>query len=319
MAQASPYILLTGTANPKLAEDVAKKLKTKVYNPVTRFADSEVRIRIPVNLRRASVFIIQPTSPPNVDGYFIETLLMIDAARRASAHEITVVIPYFGYARQDRKDRPRVPISSSVIARCLEFAGANRIVTIDLHSDQQQGFVQIPWDNLYASYSLIPKINLLRLKNLIIAAPDKGGVVRATAYSKRVKNEGLTIVYKERDVDSANKSEALDLIGNVKDKSVLIIDDMIDAGGTLCNAVNLIAQRGAKEIWACAAHGLFSADALEKISKSPLKKVIITDTIKPRDEVLNNKKIEIISVAPLISEAIKRIISGASISEKLIL
>lgn len=319
MASNNSFVLLTGTANPELAEAIGKKLKTKVYNPVTRFSDSEIRIKIPVNLRRIPVFIIQPTCPPNVDGHFVEILLLIDAARRASAQDITAVIPYFGYARQDRKDRPRVPISASVIARSLEFAGAGRIVTVDLHSDQQQGFVQIPWDNLYASFCLIPKIKSLKLKDLVIAAPDKGGVLRATAYSKWLKNVGLAIVYKERDVNTANRSEALDLIGDVKGKNVLIVDDMVDGGGTLCNAANLIAQRGAKDIWACVAHGIFSGSALDRISDSPIKKLIITDTIKPGEEVMKNNKIEIVPIAPLLAEAIRRIISGDSISEKLIL
>lgn len=319
MASQIDYVLLSGTANPQLSFQVGKILKTKVYEPVTRFADGEVRIQIPVNIRRRSVIIIQPTCPPNVDQSIMELILMIDAAKRASASEIIAIIPYFGYARQDRKDRPRVPISSSVVARLIEHAGANRICTVDIHSDQEQGFVSTPWDNLYASFCLVPKIKKLKIKNLVIASPDKGGVPMATAFAKRLKATGLAIVYKERDVHLNDKAQSLDMIGDVNGKTVLMVDDLVSTAGTLCNGADLIKSRGAKNIIAAITHGIFSQDALERIASSPIEKLFITNTVPQRDEVLKSRKIEIVSVAPLIAEAIRRIETGESISEKLIL
>ncbi len=313
------FVLLTGTSNIPLAEEIGKILNKTVHQPVTKFADGETRIQIPINIRRGSVIIIQSTCPPDIDGSIMELLLMIDAAKRASAGEIIVVIPYFGYARQDRKDRPRVPVSASLIAQLLKHSGADKICTLDIHSDQSQGFVQIPWDNLYGSYCLVPRLEKEKFKNLIVASPDKGGVPIATAYAKRLAADGVAIVYKERDVNTVNQSEALDLIGNVSGKTVLLVDDMIDTARTLVNAAKLLKERGAGEIWASATHGVLSADALEKIENSPIEKVIITDTIPQPDKVVSNSKFEVISVADLLAEAIQRIESGKSISEKLIL
>lgn len=315
----SDFILLTGTSNLPLTREIGKLLGKTVYNPVTKFADGETRVQIPINIRRGSVIIIQSTCPPDIDGNIMELLLMIDASKRASADEIIVVIPYFGYARQDRKDRPRVPISSSVIAQAIEFAGADKICTIDIHSDQAQGFVQIPWDNLFGSYCLVPRLEKENFKNLVVASPDKGGVPIATAYAKRLGADGVAIVYKERDVASINQSEALDLIGDVKGKTVLLVDDMIDTARTLANAARLLKERGALSILAAATHGVLSADAIERIDNSPIEKVIITDTIPQQKLVTHNPKFEIISVATLVAEAIKRIESGQSISEKLII
>lgn len=313
------FVLLTGTSNLPLAEKIGKILGKTVYKPVTKFADGENRVQIPINIRRGSVVIIQSTCPPNVDSNIVELLLMIDAAKRASAEEIVVVIPYFAYARQDRKDRPRVPISASLIAQMIQHAGADKICALDIHSDQAQGFVQISWDNLFGSYCLVPRLEKENFKDLVVASPDKGGVPIATAFANRLGAEGVAIVYKERDVHTANASAALDLIGSVRDKNVILVDDMIDTGGTLVNAAKLIKERGAKTIWASATHGVLSADALEKINDSPIEKVIITDTIPQPEKVINNPKIEIISVANLLAEAIKRIESGDSISEKLII
>lgn len=313
------FVLLTGTANPKLANDIGKILKKKVHHPVTKFADGEKRVQVPINIRRGSVIIIQPTCPPNVDGNIMELLLILDAAKRASADEVIAIIPYFGYARQDRKDRPRVPVSASLIAKMIQKAGADKIATLDIHSDQAQGFVEIPWDNLFGSYCMVPRLEKEKFTNLVVASPDKGGVPIATAYANRLKADGVAIVYKERDVHTVNHSEALDLIGDVKDKNVLLVDDMIDTAGTLCNAANLIRQKGAKTIWAAATHGIFSKDALEKINKSKIEKVLVTDSIAHRDEVLNNPKIEVVSVASMLAEAIIRIESGDSISERLII
>lgn len=313
------FVLLTGSSNPALAEEVAKILGTKVHNPITKFADGESRVQIPINIRRGSVVIIQSTCPPNVDSNIVELLLMIDAAKRASADEVIVVIPYFGYARQDRKDRPRVPISSSLFAQAIEFAGADKICTLDIHSEQLQGFVKAPWDNLYASYSVIPRIEKENFKNLVVASPDKGGVPTATAYARRLNAEGVAIVYKVRDVNSSDQSEALDIIGDVEGKQVLLVDDMATTAGTLCNAALLISKRGAKNIWAAVTHGVLSPGAIDKINNSPIEKVLITDTIPQPDEVKNCPKIEIVSIANLLAEAILRIENGQSISEKLII
>lgn len=313
------FVLLTGTSNPKLAQDIAKLLKSEVYKPVSKFADGETRVQIPVNIRRGNVVIIQPTCPPDVDGSLIELLLMIDAAKRASANEIIVVIPYFGYSRQDRKDRPRVPISAALVAQLIEYAGADHIVTVDIHSDPQQGFAKVPWDNLYGSFCLVPRIQKEKFDNLVVASPDKGGVPIATAFANRLKAAGVAIVYKERDIATTNQSVALGLIGDVGGKNVLVVDDMIDTGGTLANAVSLLKKRGAKKIWASATHGIFSSDALVKIQNSPLEKVLVTDTVPQTEAVLKNPKIEIISVASMVAEAIKIIWSGGSISRKLII
>lgn len=309
--------LLTGSSNPKLAQDIAKILKKEVLYPIDQFADGEIRVAIPRNLRRNDIFIIQSTAP-KINDSIMELLLMIDASRRASANEITAVIPYFSYSRQDRKDRPRVPISSSMLVNLIRAAGANRIVTIDIHSEQQQGFFLGPWDNLYGSYVLIPAVKAMKIKNLVVASPDKGGVTKATAYARRLGAEGIAIVFKERDVSIANKSETLDVIGDVKGKNVLIVDDMIDTAGTLTNAADFLIKRGAKSVRAAATHGLFSDPAMERISASFLEEILVTDTITP-EKALRNKKVKVISVAPLLAEAIRRIETGESISEGLIL
>lgn len=313
------FVLLTGTSNLPLAEEIGKLLGKTVHKPVSKFADGEIRVQIPVNIRRGSVVIIQSTCPPDTDGSIMELLLMIDAVRRASAEEIIVMMPYFGYARQDRKDRPRVPVSASLIANLLQLAGANKICTLDIHSDQSQGFVKIPWDNLFGSYCLVPRLEKEQFKNLVVASPDKGGVPIATAYAKRLDADGVAIVYKERDVNAINQSEALDLIGNVNGKTVLLVDDMVDTAGTLVNAAQLLKQKGALSIWAAATHGVLSADAIERINNSPIEKIIITDSIPQPEKVTKNPKFEIISVAGLLAEAIQRIESGESISEKLII
>lgn len=310
--------VLTGSSNPKLARDIAKILKATECNPVTHFANGEVRVSIPRNLRRNDVFIIQPTFP-FVNDSLVELLLMIDAAKRSSANEITAVVPYFAYSRQDRKDQPRVPISSSLVAKMIETAGAQRIVTIDIHSEQQQGFFPGPWDNLYGSYALIPTLKKQKWSNLVVASPDKGGMTKAVAYAKRLEAGGVALVYKERDVATENKSEVLDMIGDVKGKNVLIVDDMIDAAGTITHAANFIAERGAKEVFAAASHGLFSPPALKRIEESKISKIFITDTVMVSEEVRKNPKIKIVSIAPLLAEAIRRIQTGESISEGLIL
>lgn len=308
------FVLLTGTANLKLSKDIGKLLKKQVHETVTEFADGEKRIVIPENLRRRDVFIIQPTGTP-VNDNIMELLLMIDAAKRSSASEITALVPYFGYARQDRKDRPRVPVSASLIAQLIEYAGADRIVTIDIHSEQEQGFILGPWDNLYGSYTLLPVLKKRFRKNLVVASPDKGGVTKATFYLHHLKADGLAIVFKVRDVYRENVSQALDMIGDVKGKDVLLVDDMIDTAGTICGAANLLKEKGARSICAAATHGLFSNPAMERIEKSALEQIFVTDTVPLKKDVLQSPKIKVASVAPLLAEAIKRIYNGDSISK----
>ncbi len=317
MANSNGFVLLTGSANLGLAQNVARILGKDVDETVTVFADGEKRIIIPENLRKRDVFIIQPTCPP-VDTNIMELLLIIDAVKRASAAEISAVIPYFGYSRQDRKDRPRVPISAALIGRLIEFAGADRILTVDIHSEQQPGFVEIPWDNLYSSYSLLPELKKYFGSDSVIASPDKGGVPKATFYADLLDAAGVAIVYKERDVMSRNESKVLDMIGDVNGKNVLIVDDMIDTAGTICDAAKQIKERGAKSVSVAATHGLFSGNAPEKIESANLERIFITDTVPIRKEMLANPKLVVISVANLLAEAINCIYNGDSISEKLI-
>jgi ribose-phosphate pyrophosphokinase len=312
------FILLTGRANPELAHAVGKILGIDVTNPITSFSDGEIRVRIQSNLRRRTVFIIQPTSAP-VNDNLMELILMTDAARRASASEIVAVVPYYGYSRQDRKEMSRVPISSSVVASLLVASGMDRILTVDIHSEQQEGFIAKPWDNLFGSYSLIPEIKKRKLTNLVVAAPDKGGMLQATAYAKLLGAKEIAVVYKQRDIMLNNVSNTLAMIGDVDGKNVLIVDDMIDTAGTIVNAANHMKAKGAKSIRVVATHGLFSGDALERIAGSAIEEMIVTDTIAHREEVKNNPKITIISVAPLLAQAILRIKNGKSISKDLIL
>lgn len=312
------FVLLSGRSNPKLAKDIGKILKKDVDMPISVFSDGEIRVKISPNLRRRHVCIIQSTSHP-VNDNLMELLLMIDAAKRASASEIVAVIPYFGYARQDRKEMSRVPISASLVAGLIDRAGADRILTVDIHSEQAEGFTQKPWDNVYASYSLVPELIKRKLKDLIIASPDKGGVVRATGYARLLNASGIAIVYKERDININDTSEALTMVGNVKGKDVLIVDDILSTGGTLLNAADYLRSQGARSVRAAVTHGLFTGSALEEIKKSTIDEIIVTDTVARRDEIVNNSKITVVSVAPLVAGAISRIQSGESISKDLIL
>ena len=317
--ESNDFIILTGTSNIPLAKKIAKKLKKDIDESISFFPDGEIRVRIPHNLRQRDVFIIQPTFPQGND-QIMQLIFMIDAARRASAREITAVIPYYGYSRQDRKEMPRVPISSSVVANMIESAGADRILTIDIHSDQQQGFTKIPWDNLYGSYSIIPAIKKRKLKDrdLVVVSPDRGGVRRATGYSRLLNASGIAFVYKMRDIHINHKLDTLAFIGEVEGKHILMVDDMISTGGTIAKAADLLKEKGAKSVRVAASHGLFTEDARDKITNSAIDEVFITDTIEPTKEVQKNKKIVIGSVAPLLAEAISRVRSGKSISNDLI-
>jgi ribose-phosphate pyrophosphokinase len=317
-SEENDFILLTGRANPELAQSVAKILKTEVTCPISSFSDGEIRVRIKPNLRRRKIFLIQPTSYP-VNDNIMELVLMADAAKRASASEINAIIPYFGYQRQDRKEMSRVPISAAAVSSLLVNAGIDRILTIDIHSEQMEGSIKKPWDNLYASYSLVPVLKKLKLKNLVVAAPDKGGVLQTVGYSKLLNAEGIAFAYKQRELSKNDVSSPLGMIGEVKNKDVLMVDDVISTAGTIVHAANYMKEKGARSIRVAATHGVFADEALKIINESAIDEVIITDTVKPREEVLKNKKITIVSVAPLLAEAIKRVTTGESISQALIL
>jgi ribose-phosphate pyrophosphokinase len=312
------FILLTGRANQPLAEAIGKILNIEVTCPISSFSDGEIRVRIKPNLRRRNVFLIQSTSIP-VNDHIMELALMSDAARRANASEVTAVIPYFGYSRQDRKEMSRVPISASAVASLLVNAGVDRILTLDIHSEQMEGSIKQPWDNVYGSYSLLPTLKERKLQNLVVASPDKGGFLRAAGYAKLLHAEGIAIAYKERDLSVNNVSETVNIIGEVKDKDILLVDDLIDTAGTIVHAANFIKERGARSVRVAATHGLFSGEALKRISDSAIDELVITDSIKPRKEILENKKFTIVTVAPLFAEAVRRIHTGESISQALIL
>ena len=252
----------------------------------------------------------------------MELLMLIDAARRASARRITAVMPYYGYARQDRKDRPRVPISIRQAIKSLQKAGGPRLrgfLTMDIHNEASMGIADRPWDNVYASWSFIPVLQALSLADLVVASPDIKGGIRAQAYAKRLGTTRLAVVYKFRDPDNPNQSEATELIGDVERKTVVIVDDILDTGGTLCNGAALIKERGADRIYAAITHGLFSGPALKRIAESPIEKIFITDSVPATKAVLANPRIEIVTVAPLLAGVIKCIYTGDSISERFIL
>jgi ribose-phosphate pyrophosphokinase len=311
-------VLIGGLANPALAQSIAKILDTKVHFPTTKFADGEMCVKIPVNITNKFVFIIQPTCKP-VNDNIMELLLICDAAKRGGAKEVIAVIPYYGYSRQDRKDQPRVPISSALVASALKSAGATRIITLDIHSEQQQGFFNGPWDNLYASYASVPILQKVAHKNAVIVSPDKGGVPRAKAYAQLLDTNDVAVVFKERDTKTKNQSKALFLVGDVKGKTAVIVDDLIDTAGTMANAAEMLKKEGANKIIVVATHGLFSGNALENISSPAIHSVYCTDTLPLDENVLKNKKIKVVSVAPLLAEAIEKTFKGESLSKDLIL
>ena len=305
---------MSGRSHPELANAIGKILGVKVFNPISSFSDGEVRVRVEPNLQQKRVFIIQPTAAP-VNDHIMELILMADAARRASATEINAVVPYYGYSRQDRKEMPRVPISSSVVASMFINAGIDRILTVDIHSEQQAGFIQKPWDNLFGSYSLIPFIKKKKLSNLVVASPDKGGVLQATAYARLLGAKDIAFVYKQRDIALNDVSNTMGMIGDVKNRDVLLVDDVISTGGTIVNAANYIKEKGAKSVRVVATHGVFSGNALSLIADSAIDEMIISDSINHRSEIRKNPKISIVSVAPLLAQAIQRITTGESMSD----
>ena len=277
----------------------------------SRYSDGEFQPSFEESVRGARIFIIGSTQPTSDN--LMEMLLMLDAAKRASARHITAVMPYFGWARQDRKDKPRVPIGAKLIAKLLETAGATRIITMDLHADQIQGFFEKPVDHLFASTIFLPHIESLKLSNLTIASPDMGGSKRAYAYSKYLSSE-VVICYKQR--EKANKVSHMELIGNVKDKNVILVDDMVDTAGTLTKAATLMKERGAVSVRAVCTHALLSGDAYNKIEKSELEELIVTDSIPPR---ISHNKVKVLSCAPLFAEVMHNLHFNKSISSKFIM
>ena len=305
--------ILSGTSNLKLSKSIAKNLKLKLINTnIRRFADGEIYIEINENIRGNSVFVIQSTSHPANDN-IMELLLVIDALKRSSAKTITAVIPYFGYARQDRKVAPRTSISAKVMANLITNAGATRVVTVDLHAGQIQGFFDMPVDNLFTTPLFARYIKKkLKNKNLICVSPDVGGVQRTRGLATKIKAD-LAIIDKRR--PKPGKSQVMNIIGNVKGKTCIIVDDIIDSGGTIINAVDALKKNGATDVYVFITHAVLSGDAANKIKKSKIKKLIITDSIDNSHKIKNNNKIEVLSIASLMSEAIKRIANSNSVSD----
>tara|TARA_B100000123_G_scaffold262401_1_gene230445 strand:- start:1030 stop:1962 length:933 start_codon:yes stop_codon:yes gene_type:complete len=305
--------LLTGNSNKNLSIKISKFLKNKLVNSsIRKFSDGELYIEIHENIRGNSIFIIQSISSPANDN-LMELLLCIDALKRSSAKNITAVIPYFGYARQDRKVVPRTSISAKLVSNLITKAGADRIVTLDLHSGQIQGFFDIPVDNLFATPIFARHIKKkIKSKNLICVAPDVGGTARARALGKML-NVGLAIVDKRR--PSPGKSEVMNVIGNVNNKTCIIVDDIIDSGGTIVNAAKILKQKGASDVHVYVTHGVLSGNAVDKIKSSKIKNLVITDTINNSDKVKKAKNIEILTISHLVGEAIKRISNSTSVSD----
>ena len=304
--------ILAGNSNRPLTEAIAAYLGLPLTKcQVRRFADMEIFVEILENVRGQDTFVIQSTSAPTND-HLMEALIMFDALRRASARRITAVIPYFGYARQDRKPGPRTPISAKLVANLITRAGADRVLTVDLHAGQIQGFFDIPTDNLYAAPVLVRDIQEnLKLANVMVVSPDVGGVIRARALAKRI-NAPLAIVDKRR--ERPGDSEVMNIIGEVKGKNCIMIDDIVDSGGTLCNAADALIQAGAADVRAYITHGVLSGGAVARISASKLRELVITDTIHPTEAVRVSNNVRVISIAPLIGEAIARTAKEESVS-----
>ncbi|MDP1852974.1 MAG: ribose-phosphate pyrophosphokinase [Candidatus Omnitrophota bacterium] len=303
-------MIVSGNANPQLAKDICVELKIKLGEVlVGRFSEGEIRIKVSDNVRGKDVFVIQPTCPP-VNENLMELLILIDALKRASAHRITAVIPYYGYARQDRKDQPRVPITAKLVANLLTIAGADRILTMDLHAGQIQGFFDIPLDHLFAINVFVDYISKLKLDNLVVVSPDVGGIKTARAYAKRL-SAGLAIVDKRR--ISPEKSEVMHILGEVNGRDALIVDDLTATGSSLIEAAAVIKKAGAKNIYAAVTHGILSGNAIENVQNSEIKKLLITDTI-PLDGSKKASRISVLSVASLLADAIKRIHNEESVS-----
>ena len=303
--------LVAGNSNPQLAADISTYLQTPMTKAVVRrFADMEIFVEIQENVRGADVFVVQSTSFPAND-HLMELLIIIDALRRASARRITAVVPYFGYARQDRKPGPRAPISAKLVANLITRAGADRVMTLDLHAGQIQGFFDIPTDNLYASPLMVRDIKERSLENVMVVSPDVGGVARARGLAKRI-NAPLAIVDKRR--ERAGESEVMNVIGEVAGHTCILIDDIVDSGGTLVNAADALLGRGAKDVYAYISHGVLSGGAVGRIAKSRLKELVVTDSIQPTKDLLATPNIRLLPIGNLIGEAIQRTASEESVS-----
>lgn len=303
--------VLSGNSNKPLAEAVAKELNLPLSNAeVGKFSDGEISITLPQTVRGKDVFIVQSTSNP-VNDNIMELLIMIDACKRASAGRITAVMPYFGYARQDRKARPRDPITAKLVADILTSAGANRVMTMDLHAAQIQGFFEIPVDHLYGAPLLAKYYKNKMDGDWVVVSPDMGSVGRARNFASRV-DASIAIVDKRR--PKANTVEIMNIIGDVKGKTCLMVDDMIDTAGTICQGAEALMKNGAKEVYACCTHGVFSGPAMDRITASPIKELLVLDTIDMPENVKNNPKIKIASVAKLIAKAITSVYSDSSLS-----
>jgi ribose-phosphate pyrophosphokinase len=306
------FCLFSGNANPELAAEIGRVLDTPLGEArVTRFSDAETFVEIRENVRGLDTYIVQPTSSP-VNDNLMELLIMCDALRRASATSITAVIPYYGYARQDRKVAPRTPITSKLVADLLVAAGVSRVVCVDLHAGQIQGFFNIPFDHLHALPVFLD--DYLKVKfnqDAVFVSPDAGGVERTRAYSKRL-DASLAIVDKRR--ERANVSEVMHLIGDVKGKDCIIVDDLIDTAGTLCNAARAVMDNGARSVVACATHGVLSGPAVQRIEDSPLSEVVVSNSVPLSERAKASKKIKTISLARLLGEAIRRIHNSDSVS-----
>ena len=304
--------IFAGNANPALAESICAYLKTPLSKAeVRRFSDGEIFVEIGENVRGRDIFVIQPTCPP-VNDNLMELMIIVDALRRASARRITAVLPYYGYARQDRKVAPRVPITAKVVAEMLMVVGVRRVLTMDLHAGQIQGFFNIPVDNLFAAPVLLDYMNgHLDTSRVVMVSPDAGGVERTRAFAKRI-NATLAIVDKRR--ERANECEAMSVIGDVRGKVAVLLDDMVDTAGTLCSAANVLMDSGASEVIACCSHGVLSGPAIERLEKSKIKQLVITDSIPLRGAAKECGKIRVLSVNKLLAEAISRIHSEDSVS-----
>ncbi|MBB5348770.1 ribose-phosphate pyrophosphokinase [Desulfoprunum benzoelyticum] len=302
--------IFSGNAHKDLALDIATHLDLPLSKAeVKKFSDGEIFVEIGENVRGTDVFVVQPTCTP-VNDHLMELVIMVDALRRASARRITAVIPYYGYARQDRKNAPRVPITAKVVAEMLMVVGVRRVLCMDLHAGQIQGFFNIPVDHLYAAPVLLKHIDSL-YENPIMVSPDAGGVERTRAFAKRL-NTGLAIIDKRR--DRPNECEALHVIGDVKGKTAILLDDMVDTAGTLCSAAATLLKNGAKEVHACCSHPVLSGPAVERITNSEIKTLVVTNSIPLREEAERCGKIKVLSVSSLLAEAIRRIHNEDSVS-----
>jgi len=300
-------MVFSGRANRPFAEKIAKELEQPLGRClIKQFSDSEIWVKFNDNIRGSDVFIVQSTNPPAEN--LLELLIMIDAAKRASARKVVAVIPYFGYARQDRKDQPRVSITAKLVANLITAAGADRVITMDLHAPQIQGFFDMPVDHLYSSAVLVKHFKKQKIPRLAIASPDVGGIKMARAYAKRLEAD-LIVIDKRR--PRQNEAEVMNIIGDVKGKNILIVDDLIDTAGTLCNAVNALKESGAKDVYAACTHAVLSGSAIERIKNSGLAKIVVTDSLPING---NCSKIEVESVAWIFAEAMKRTFKHMSIS-----